>query len=439
MTFELSPNLPPPPVLATKVLQSSVPVAHRVSFSMLLGAETNSQSLLKKGDTSPDGPVDEDVKKAENALDPGLDGDPVVIETALQALPKQVERAQKTLLESTFNPAINADERIGQTGRPGHLARPDPSDSALLLSQTAKVTGAATPPTAPIETAGLATLPVREAVAILAAASQAFPRSEKAENQKKSIDAPTTDTADIVAKATAEVRTTIASLPANINDQRFEGRETSAKLTEPPQQDTPKPAMQTPAAAPQALTLAPAILLATQTQHMGTANRNGRTGIYGDVPLVQGSGEAAISSNRLQAPEAGNRPSQPQHVARIAAHQMAVAVSQIAAGSTELVLTQKELGQIRMVISTQDSGITVVIHAERPETTDLLRRHIETLSAEFKNMGYNTTNFTFGQDQKGGAAPESGSAAQLAALQEDIIETPQPAGPGALSGLDLRL
>lgn len=132
----------------------------------------------------------------------------------------------------------------------------------------------------------------------------------------------------------------------------------------------------------------------------------------------------------------------PQHTpqaARMVASQMAVAVMHNGPGTTEIMLSPEELGRVRMVVTAQDMAISVVIHADRPETSDLLRRHIETLAQEFKGMGFETANFTFaggGQEQK--AATDVPAADENAAVSPETGEV--VASPAyRTSGLDLRL
>ena len=77
--------------------------------------------------------------------------------------------------------------------------------------------------------------------------------------------------------------------------------------------------------------------------------------------------------------------------------QIAQAAVQIANRPIELRLDPEELGRVRLVLSLGDhNAITVSINAERPETLDLMRRNISELSQEFRDLGYDNPEFTFG-------------------------------------------
>lgn len=127
----------------------------------------------------------------------------------------------------------------------------------------------------------------------------------------------------------------------------------------------------------------------------------------------------------------------PQNFTPATAHQVAVAVHQTQDGVTELVLNPEELGRVRLAINSQDGVMAVTITTERPETQDLMRRHIDMLAQEMKALGYDSVGFTFegqGSDPHGGQGSERQSHEQDAQLQD--THAPLAA---ATSGLDLRL
>ena len=59
-----------------------------------------------------------------------------------------------------------------------------------------------------------------------------------------------------------------------------------------------------------------------------------------------------------------------------------------------------------MRVMTTDVGVTVTINAERPETEDLMRRHIQDLAREFKEMGFSDISFQFGSDAQAGQSED---------------------------------
>lgn len=114
----------------------------------------------------------------------------------------------------------------------------------------------------------------------------------------------------------------------------------------------------------------------------------------------------------------------------------------------ELTLSPEELGRVRMVIHHDAQVMNVTIHAERPETLDLMRRHAEVLAQEFRAQGYGGTAFAFtgggaqtGQHQAGPGAALDRTTADPSSMGQSA-QAASGAGPyhrAAADGLDLRL
>jgi hypothetical protein len=85
--------------------------------------------------------------------------------------------------------------------------------------------------------------------------------------------------------------------------------------------------------------------------------------------------------------------------------QLAEIIHTHGAGKTDVTLSPEELGRVTLSISPLDREITVNIVAERPETLDLIKRNIDQLSAELKQLGYSSAQFSFGTN----GAPPKGS------------------------------
>ncbi len=163
------------------------------------------------------------------------------------------------------------------------------------------------------------------------------------------------------------------------------------------------------------------------------------------VVMDEGSVESALSLSPLDTPKVG--PMIATHPADVrnpiqtftpaTAQQLAVAVHKTQDGVTSLVLNPEELGRVRLAISTQDGIMAVTITTERAETQDLMRRHIEMLAQEMRELGYESVGFSFegrgGGDDKGQTTPER-------IIEQEMLhaDTP-PAATAAQSGLDLRL
>ena len=127
-------------------------------------------------------------------------------------------------------------------------------------------------------------------------------------------------------------------------------------------------------------------------------------------------------------------------------HRLAEAVSQFPDRPVEITLSPEELGRVRLTLTTHDGALTMMIQADRPETLDLLRRNIDSLAQDFRDLGYQDLTFSFGQERNPRQSPDAGPLIAVA-------ETDAPPAPAAIGapghdrtrlvadggGLDLRL
>ena len=74
--------------------------------------------------------------------------------------------------------------------------------------------------------------------------------------------------------------------------------------------------------------------------------------------------------------------------------------------TADILLNPAELGRVRISLQSGDTGVTVNILADRPETLELLRRNVDLLAQDFQDIGYGAADFAFGQ----GGQPQSHSA-----------------------------
>lgn len=89
-----------------------------------------------------------------------------------------------------------------------------------------------------------------------------------------------------------------------------------------------------------------------------------------------------------------HRPELPRHISM----QVVTAIQRgPAEKNLELTLNPAELGRVRISLTPGDAGIVVTIVAERPETLDMMRRHVDTLAQDFLGLGYGRAEFNFGQ------------------------------------------
>ena len=115
----------------------------------------------------------------------------------------------------------------------------------------------------------------------------------------------------------------------------------------------------------------------------------------------------------------------------------------------EVTLSPEELGRVKVTLHTQGPGIVLTVVAERPETLDLMRRHIDGLSQELRAIGYSSVSFEFGNSpghRHSGAPPQQADRPSNPKTDWQKTEPPLPtpmvsARQGATGGggLDLRL
>ncbi|WP_417205843.1 flagellar hook-length control protein FliK [Antarctobacter sp.] len=119
--------------------------------------------------------------------------------------------------------------------------------------------------------------------------------------------------------------------------------------------------------------------------------------------------------------------------------QVADGMARLSDGAVEIRLSPEELGHVRMQLVSADGGMTVHVSADRPETLDLLRRHIDQLARDLADAGYDGASFTFSEGdggQRDGSPPtkEDGAIAGM----EEQHPARNPVAPTAPDGLDLR-
>ncbi|WP_159975413.1 flagellar hook-length control protein FliK [Roseobacter cerasinus] len=138
-----------------------------------------------------------------------------------------------------------------------------------------------------------------------------------------------------------------------------------------------------------------------------------------------------------------SRPEVPGMIGR----QLAEVLQQNPGRPVEVSLNPEELGRVRLNISAGEAGITVHVLAERPETLDLMRRHIDQLAREFQALGYDTINFAFNEEQaEQNAGSQDGHDGQTAVTaaqgvdgDADQGDPDMPISLVATTGVDLRV
>jgi flagellar hook-length control protein FliK len=131
----------------------------------------------------------------------------------------------------------------------------------------------------------------------------------------------------------------------------------------------------------------------------------------------------------------------PRHEQAANVARQLVEISQRASDrAIELSLSPEELGRVKMSLTGTDGAITVSIVAERQETLDLMRRHVDQLAQEFLGIGYTDVNFTFDQQGDSDADPaDSFAAAEGESEQTPDTNSVATAPLAVTTGIDVRL
>ncbi|MES0828005.1 flagellar hook-length control protein FliK [Ruegeria sp. SCP11] len=113
---------------------------------------------------------------------------------------------------------------------------------------------------------------------------------------------------------------------------------------------------------------------------------------------------------------------------RAIASQMANAINvRSHSGTIEVALNPEELGRVSIVLNGRDDGLYMTITAERPETLDMMRRHLSVLEMEFQNFGLGGLSIDLGTSADArGDEPDGNEDTQFLAPQSE--HTPE-AGP----------
>ena len=154
------------------------------------------------------------------------------------------------------------------------------------------------------------------------------------------------------------------------------------------------------------------------------------------VPLGR-EGEAimaAPASVREQPGPTFRSPEQAYAIAR----QLVEALPRLLDRPVEILMNPEELGKVRMVMSGSETQVTLHISAERPETSDLLRRNLDLLAQDLKSLGYTQVSFDFGK--RSDSPPDHRNGRETQSEPEPV--TPDlPDAPPQVSrhGIDIRL
>jgi len=165
------------------------------------------------------------------------------------------------------------------------------------------------------------------------------------------------------------------------------------------------------------------------------------TGRMTDIAPVDAKLDATADTARTNAANP-TLPHRPDLGPRVAEQVMQVARA-MPDGPVEITLSPEELGRVRMQVTSVEQSVTLAITADRPETLDLLRRHIDQLVQDYKAMGYSDVSFAFssGAGHGGdGTDDQTGNGDQNPARPEiSVTDDANTAPTVAVDGVDIRL
>ncbi len=162
-------------------------------------------------------------------------------------------------------------------------------------------------------------------------------------------------------------------------------------------------------------------------QDTGRVTWLSETGVFADTGIAPG----ATQPSRPSLDQILRNPELPRHLAAQIAQ---VAGRGGADRPVEIQLNPHELGHVKIKMTSVDGSMNVSVIADRPETLDLMRRHIDVLAQEFLDIGYGQAQFTFGQNNPGSGgdsghpAPDippqkAGHAPQISPVRDTIATT----------------
>jgi deferrochelatase/peroxidase EfeB len=86
-----------------------------------------------------------------------------------------------------------------------------------------------------------------------------------------------------------------------------------------------------------------------------------------------------------------------------------------------------------------EGGLMVHVHADRPETLDLLRRHIDQLARDLSSAGHDAEGFTFSDGRDQGEGRSEQSSARSVAQEPEPAASQSPTSAGEATGVDIRI
>lgn len=148
---------------------------------------------------------------------------------------------------------------------------------------------------------------------------------------------------------------------------------------------------------------------------------------------VEGRSSLSVSAPAGHAPTASR--ADPQHVLR----QISDGLPKLADKAVEIRLSPEELGHVRLRMVSSEHGVVVHVHADRPETLDLLRRHIDQLARDLAEAGHEASEFTFSDNPNGRREARTMRGGGTATAQPEEPEPREIRRADTRTGVDIRI
>ncbi len=175
---------------------------------------------------------------------------------------------------------------------------------------------------------------------------------------------------------------------AGLSEHRPPNSETPGEIRRQPAKDQPVMSAVSPDGA-RTETAIPAVSTGTSEQMVTR-----ETALAGESDdAIAAAAPAAVRDTNPAAPPA-RIPGWEAHAPKVM-EQIAHAAVALRDRPVELLLNPEELGRVRMTLQVQDGAMVVTVSAERPDTLDYLRRHIDQLATQLKDLGYSQLDFAF--------------------------------------------
>ncbi|WP_157937566.1 flagellar hook-length control protein FliK [Oceaniglobus roseus] len=120
-------------------------------------------------------------------------------------------------------------------------------------------------------------------------------------------------------------------------------------------------------------------------------------------------------------------------------HQIVLASPGLKDGPIEISLAPDELGRLRMTLHPQDGAMTLTFAADRDDTLALLRRHVDMLAADLRDLGFGTLDFRFGPSGDGAAGGFARPGENAPSGSSDAAVAPAAVPPGRPAATSARL